>query len=246
MSRKPRGTTRTLDKASKFHFTDPVTMIHNFNLDLKNNHIYLMGEEAYVDNETFAEPGVEFAMANRFIRNLNICIRQNPKKPILVHMKTNGGMWTEGMAIHNTIKSSPSPVTILNYTHARSMSSLIMQAANKRVMMPDSYFLFHRGTLAMSGEYTTVVSNIKWSEKDNERMIQVYINAIKSSPHSSLSRWSDLKIKRWLVHQMDKKADVFLSPEEAVEYGLADSVFGMDGHWDWPSLTKYSESEKGR
>ena len=237
--------TTVLDKVTKFSFDDPVGMIHNYNLDLKNNHIYLLGEEAYAHpDEGGAEPGVEFVIANRFIRNLNICIRQNPKVPILVHMKTCGGDWNEGMAIYNAIRSSPNPVTILNYTHARSMSSLIFQAANKRAMIPDSYFLFHRGTLALSGEYLTDRSGMRHSERENERMLQVYINAIKNSPHSPLSKWSDLKIKKWLTHQMDKKADVYLTPEEAIEYGLADCIFGADDHWDWKSLVKYSEIEK--
>ena len=138
-----------LDKKIKAKSDDHVWHVHEYDVDLQSNHIYLMGMESYAagHEEAIGEPGVEYSMANRFIRNLNICMRANPDKPVVIHMKTCGGDWTEGMAIYDAIKSCPMPVTILNYTHARSMSSLILQAANKRVMMPHSYFMYHDGTL---------------------------------------------------------------------------------------------------
>jgi ATP-dependent protease ClpP protease subunit len=38
---------------------------------------------------------------------------------------------------------------------------------------------------------------------------------------------------------MDKKEDVYLTAEQAVEYGFADYVFGADGHYDWSGLVKF-------
>jgi len=127
-----------------------IESLHDYSLDPKNREIYLVGEQEAKIPDDDQEPGVEFLMANRFIKNLRFLSLAN-ENPILVHSKTCGGYWEEGMAIYDAIKACPCYVTILNYTHARSMSSIIFQAADNRVMMPNSYFLFHLGSTEFGG-----------------------------------------------------------------------------------------------
>lgn len=230
-------TDHKIDHVLKVKTEDLVDQVHEKDVDLQSNHIYLFGREEYVDHENGEEPGVEYSMANRFIRNLNLCMRVNPDTPIVIHMKTCGGDWTEGMAIYDTIKSCPFPVTILNYTHARSMSSLIFQAANKRVMMPHSYFLFHEGTLGYEGTYKTVMSMVDWDKKTGEQMLDIFENILKRDgkfKHRS-RKW----IRNWLQEQMDKREDVYLTATESVEFGFADSIFD----YNWAKLTEYTEEE---
>lgn len=207
-----------------------------------------MGVDKYVgssDDLDAGEPGVEFLMANRFIKNINLCMRGNPDKPILIHLKSCGGDWTEGMAIYDVIKACPVPVTLLNYTHARSMTSLIFQAGNKRVMMPHSYFLFHDGTLVEEGTTKQVYSSIDFHKKTSEIMLNIYINAMKNTPTSKVKHWSDKKLRNWLITQMDKKEDVYLDAEQAIYYGFADEIFGQNGY-DWAGLVEYTEEQLSR
>lgn len=231
-----------LDHKIKAKSEDPIWHVHEYDVDLQSNHIYLFGREQYttgadVDN---GEPGVEFTMSNRFIRNLNLCIRANPDKPILIHLKTCGGDFVEGMAIYDAIKSCPVAVTVLNYTHARSMSSIIFQAANKRVMMPHSYFMFHEGTLGYEGTWKTVMSNVEFDKLGRETMIGIYIASLKRD--GKFKNRSKKWIKGWIESQMDKKEDVFLTAKEAVELGFADQVFD----YNWENLTQYTDDELKR
>lgn len=228
-----------LDHTLKVKTEDLVDQVHEKDVDLQSNHIYLFGREEY-QNESGSEPGVEYLMANRFIRNLNLCMRVNPDTPIVIHMKTCGGDYTEGMAIYDAIKSCPFPVTILNYTHARSMSSIIFQAANKRVMMPNSYFMFHEGTLAYEGNYRTVVSEVEFDKLGREVMIDIYVNTLKTNGKfkSRSRKW----IRAWVEEQMNKKDDVFFTSKEAVEYGFADKIFD----YNWSKLTSYTDEELAR
>jgi ATP-dependent protease ClpP protease subunit len=223
---------------------EDISPIHHFNIDAQASHIYLMGEDSYVSHESGMEPGVEYIMANRFIKNMNICLRTNPSKPILIHMKTCGGLWEEGMAIHNTIRACPVPVTILNYTHARSMSSLIFLSASKRVMMPDSYFMFHEGTLAQDGTYKQFMTIAAWEKKGRTRMIDIYVNALKEQ--GKFKHLSEEKIRSMLTRMMDKKEDVFLTAQEAVEWGFADEIFGDTDDFDWAKLTEYTDEQLAR
>lgn len=236
-----------IDHELKLKEQDLATTLHNFNVDPVSSHIYLFGEETYAGQdgvEESGEPGVEFVMANRFIRNINLCMRANPNDPILIHMKTCGGYWEEGMAIHNAIKACPVPVTILNYTHARSMSSLIFQAANKRVMMPDSYFMFHEGTEAFSGTYKQFHSYATKSRESAKRMVQIYVESMKE--RGRFSHLPDEKIARIIQKHMDKKEDAYLTAEEAVDWGLADEIFGVTCPYDWKLLTQYTSDQLAR
>lgn len=232
-----------LDKKIKAKSDDHVWHVHEYDVDLQSNHIYLMGMESYAagHEEMINEPGVEYSMANRFIRNLNICMRANPDKPVVIHMKTCGGLWEEGMAIYDAIKSCPMPVTILSYTHARSMSSLIFQAANKRVMMPHSTFMYHDGTLGIEGTVKQVKTAVDFTTRVIDgQMMKIYIDAMKEQ--GKYKHRSRKFIEAYLRDQMDKREDVYLTAKEAVDLGFADSIFD----YNWAKLTDYTQEELAR
>jgi ATP-dependent protease ClpP protease subunit len=210
----------------KYVSDDSVFGVHSYDLDLDANQIYLFGIEGNF-SEDGQEPGVEYVLANRFIRNLNIVMKSSDK-PILIHMKTCGGYWEEGMAIYDAIKLCPNFVTILNYTHARSMSSIIFQAADKRVMMPHSTFMFHEGTFGFDGTQKQLRTEVVEAQRSLDQMLEIYIDSMQAK--GCKSHLSRANIKRWLVSQMNKKEEVYLTAEDAVEYGFADQIF--DGDWD--------------
>lgn len=223
----------TLDHELKIKSEDLIYHIQEYDVDLVSNHIYLMGIDRGYDVSGIDEPGIEHLISKRLIKNINICMRANPGKPIVIHMKTCGGLWEEGIAIYDIIKSCPSKVTILNYTHARSMSSIIFQAADKRVMMPHSHFMFHDGTYGIEGTVKMVRSAIEFDKKNDATMINIYAEQMKEK--GKFKGDNIMKIKKWLRDQMDKKEDVYLTSEETVKLGLADEIFD----YDWSSLTKY-------
>ena len=223
-----------LDHKLKIKSEDLILHLHEYDLDLESNHIYLMGvDRGYDVTDGIDEPGIEYVISKRFIKNINLCMRTNPGKPIVIHMKTCGGLWEEGMAIYDAIKACPSPITILNYTHARSMSSIIFQAADKRVMMPHSHFMFHDGTYAIEGTVKQVKSSIDFDKQNERIMLDIY--AEKMNEKGEMAGKGITKIKKWLREQMDKKEDVFLLAERTVELGLADEVFD----YNWSDLVKY-------
>lgn len=222
---------------------DPIYTVHEYDIDPDGLNVFLVGEPGYnvgvpAEEGGANEPGVEYQMSTKFIKNLHIAMRNgvrtaNKKKgerkyqPIVIHMKTCGGDWQEGMAIYDTIRTCPNPTTILCYTHARSMSSIILQAANKRIMMPHSYFMFHQGDAVVGGTIKQVQSLVEFSRRDDEIMLNIYADQMKRNGRFKNS--SRKTIKEWLVRQMNRKEDVYLTAKEAVDYGLADEIF--DGNW---------------
>jgi ATP-dependent protease ClpP protease subunit len=215
-----------MDKDTEHSMEFRLSAVHDRGVDPTTNTLYLFGETDYITNKESGdteEPGVEFAMANRFIKNLQFLL-WNGADRIQIHMKTCGGDWQEGIAIYDALKVCPVPVTILSYTHARSMSSLIFQAASRRVMMPNSYFMFHDGTMGIEGTVKQVESAVEFSKLATATMLNIYADAMKRK--GCFSKRSRAFILGWLRAQMDKKEDVYLTPEQAIQYGLADEVLG--------------------
>lgn len=234
-----------LDHKLKLVKTDDLVFrVHEYDVDTDSNDIYLFGSDVRATGEAveanFGEPGVEYTMANKFIRNLDLCMRSNPDKSIVVHMKTCGGYWEEGMAIYDAIRACPAHISILNYTWARSMSSMIFLAANKRVMMPHSWFMFHRGSVEFSGTAKALDSEQDREAICRKRMVEFYVNACREQ--GTMSRWAKARIRAWIHLQMDKKEDVFLEAEQAVSLGFADEIF--DG--DWARLRTHTPKQKRR
>jgi ATP-dependent protease ClpP protease subunit len=203
---------------------DLLDILHAYSLDIKHREIYLVGEPDVSDDT--AEPGVEHLMASRFIKNLRF-LSVSSKEPILVHMKTCGGYWEEGMAVYDAIRACPCHTTLVSYTHARSMSSIILQAADCRVLMPNSYFMYHHGDYQVSGDWTKVISNVDWDRRTEKIMLDIY--AEKLNKKGVMKKKGPSKIKAALVKNMQRKIDVFLTAQEAVDWGFADQVFRS---WD--------------
>lgn len=204
---------------------DSVAMetLQDYWIDIANREIWIRGIEEPSSIETEgAEPGVEYMMATRTIMNLN-ALRLKGNNEVLIHMHTCGGLWEEGMAIYDAISAMPYKVTILSYTHARSMSSLILQAADERLLMPSSYMMLHYGTLFFQGEATTVLSNVERAKYDAKRMLDIYVDNMMSG--RKFKDWTEEAIRKFLVEQLDKRADVFLTPRQAIDWGLADGIF---------------------
>lgn len=215
--------------------------LQEWHLDIRQFHIYLTGENVdyYSDDNNRGEPGVEYKMSARFIKNIQILSQIDPRRPILIHMKTCGGDWQEGMAIYDALWACPNPVSILSYTHARSMSSVILQAADRRVLMPNSYFMIHEGSLGLAGTTKLVHSMAEWDKRIvRPTMLNIYVEKLKQK--GKFSRRSPERIREMLQEQMDKKEDVYLTPQEAVEWGFADGVFNKN----WAALTRFPRKFK--
>jgi len=181
VTKKPGSESRIISLAGVGRLLD-IEAIQGHGIDIKNFVIFLGGIPLYYESAASVEsgePGVEYQMADKFIKSLHILSSKNPKRPILIRMKTNGGFWEEGMAMFDAMRTCTNPLTVVSYTHARSMSSIILQAADKRVMMPNSHFMFHEGTWGMNSTTKQVRSNFEFSERvQGPTMLDIYARAM--------------------------------------------------------------------
>ena len=213
-----------------------IEIVHDYWIDPDSREIWIHGVDVSSSDGEWNEPGVEFIMANRVIKNLHYLRKQSSRAGVTIHLHTCGGVVGDGFAIYDAIKLMPYPVTIISYTHARSMSSIILQAAagpcDTRLLMPSSYFMFHFGTMMSEGHTKAVYSDIEFAKKYDELMLDVYVNSVKNS--KKFKDMTESKIRKFLINQMNQKSDVFLTAKEAVEWGFADGIVES-----WPSHSKW-------
>ena len=204
--------------------------IHTYGLNTATREIYLHGHYGQGEEE---ESGIEFRMATTFIKNLHILQNKNHSS-ILVHMHTIGGDWNDGMAIYNAISLSPCHITILGYASVCSMSSIILQAADTRLFMPDTDFMTHFGESSSEGYSLSVISGSEYEKRLNNRMLEIYTDVCVQGNffkehYKSLTRE---KVKGYITRKMKSRGDWYLSAEEAIDFGFADGIIGQKNYED--------------
>jgi len=129
------------------------------------------------------------------------------------------------MAIYDAILLTKSYVTIICYGQAESMSSIVLQAADKRVMMPNSYFMCHFGSSGYSGNYLDVQKGAIFEKKITDHMIDVYTEVCLKGKYfkEQYSEPTYDKVKSYLKRKL-KDGDWYLDANESVYYGFADIV----------------------
>lgn len=200
-----------------------ISEIHNHHINHLTREIYLHG---YVDADE--EPGVDYRMATSFIKNLHILELQNSQN-ILIHMHTIGGNWSDGMAIFNSIRLSKSPITIIGYAQASSMSGIVFQAADKRVLMPDCEIMIHHGSIALDDNTMAVKSAVDQNEKYCRRMLQLFAERAILGKYFKERKYSLRKAMTFIDQKIKQNGDWYLMPDEAVYYGFADGILGDKG-----------------
>lgn len=215
-----------------FYSTEDTHTIQSYGVDVGAREIWLTPTDEITHSSHDAipsDPGVEYSMTTRFLKNLRILVNSGDGN-ILIHMKTCGGDWDQGIAIYDAINHCPCRVTILNYTMARSMSSLIFCSADKRVMMPHSWFMFHDGNQGFDGTVKSFVTEADMVQRTRQQMRDIYTSCMgESAEWKSKSKASR---EKWLISHMDRKEEVYLSPAEAIQHGFADEIF----NGDWAKL----------
>ncbi len=192
---------------------DSIDRFFEWGVDLDTKTLW-MGS---VGRDDDGESGVDHLMAERTIKGLSALDALRQEYPITILMNNPGGDVYHGIAIYDFVRDCKSPVEIKVYGHAMSMGSVILQAADRRLISRNSKLMLHYGQTWLSGDHPLQLRrSLKESELINEWMEQLYLDRIREK-HPGYK----------LASLRDKlKADWYLSAEEAVEMGLADEVIG--------------------
>ncbi|KAG4087731.1 hypothetical protein H8356DRAFT_1727776 [Neocallimastix lanati (nom. inval.)] len=136
---------------------------------------------------------------------------ENPKKPIHMYINSPGGSVTAGMAIYDTMQYISSPVHTLCIGQACSMGSLLLAGGEpgKRFSLPNARVMIHQPSGGAQGQATDIAIHCEEILKIKKKINEIYVKHTK---------------KPIEVIEKALERDHFMSPEEALEFGIIDSI----------------------
>ena len=213
---------------------------HLYNILLDTREIFL---HSCFDVEE--EGGTDFRMANMFLKNLRL-LESNGNGPITIHQHNFGGSVDCGFLIYDIISNSSCHIIIIMHGTACSMGSIIPQAADTRVIMPNCSFMIHDGNTGIEQRLTHKQSQ-SWAEiEEQERniMLDIYCDVCSSGSYFRQNQATKSAIKKFITDKMDQKADWWLSPSDVVYYGFADAIFGSAGYENIETIKESTVNEE--
>ena len=196
--------------------------LHNHSVNVYTREIYIHGYYGVgIDSE---ESEIDFKVAATFLKNLHL-LDQLGRAAITIHMNILGGSWCDGIAMINAIRASHSNITIINYSAASSMSGVLLQAADKRVMMPYSHFMMHHGGVGLEYTASKAASEaIKFNDYECNVMLDIFAERAVNGPYFLEREWDVKQIKKFFINKLQAKTDWYLTAEKSILFGLADSI----------------------
>lgn len=195
---------------------------HDFGANIQSREIFLHNHYTSEDSQN---PGVEYRMSNTFLKNLR-AIDLKSDENIIIHMNSIGGEWADGMAMFDALQMCKSYTTVIAYGQAESMSSIVLQAAKRRLITPNSHFMAHFGSTGTQGDYQSVQNFIKHDKYTCDVMLNIYTSRCIIGPFfkERFGKKPTLpQVKNFLLRKF-KSGDWYLNAEQAVHYGFVDAV----------------------
>lgn len=140
---------------------------------------------------------------------------------INVHISSYGGEVAEGLAIYNSLKQHKAKIKTYCDGFACSIASVIFMAGEERIMSNASLLMIHNPWTWTEGN----AQELRKIADDLDKMSQASVNAYLE--HVNLK---EDEVKELLDNE------TWLEPQEALSYGFATSVTGMQ------QQVKYSQS----
>ena len=140
---------------------------------------------------------------------------EDPTKDIQIYVNSPGGSVTAGLAIYDTMQQiSPDVVTIC-FGVAASMGAFLLSGGTKgkRLALPNSRIMIHQPLGGAQGQAVEIEIQAK------------EILYLKKTLNNLLCEHTGQPLEKIVE---DTERDYFLSPSEAVNYGLIDKVIKND------------------
>jgi len=176
------------------------------------------GERAYdiysrllKERVVFLVGPVEDHMANLVVAQLLFLESENPDKDVHLYVNSPGGAVTAGLAIYDTMQFIKPDVSTVCIGQAASMGALLLAggAKGKRFALPHARMMVHQPMGGFQGQATDIDIHAREILKVRERLNQI----LRKHTGRTLDQIED-----------DTDRDYFMGGDEAVTYGLIDSV----------------------
>ncbi len=136
---------------------------------------------------------------------------ENPKKEISFYINSPGGSVSAGLAMYDTMRYVRPKISTMCIGMAASMGSLLLTAGDKdmRFSLPNSRIMVHQPSAGFQGQASDIERHAKDILDMKRRLNEIYVEHT-GNDYDTIERTLD--------------RDTFMTPEEAVKFGLIDKV----------------------
>jgi len=157
---------------------------------------------------------IDDVVANLVVAQLMYLAADDPEKEIQIYVNSPGGAVAAGLAIYDTMQYVRPPISTVCIGRAASFGTIVLMAGTKgkRFSLPSSNIHLHQpliGGRGLQGQAT----DLDIHAREMIRIRTVLNGLIATHTGQPLER-----VER------DTDRDFFLTPEQAVEYGLIDGI----------------------
>jgi ATP-dependent Clp protease protease subunit len=154
---------------------------------------------------------VEDQMANLIVAQLLYLESENPDKDVQLYINSPGGSVTSGLAVYDTMQFINCDVSTICIGQAASMGALLLAggAKGKRYALPHSRMMLHQPSAGYSGQATDIDIHAKEVLELKRRLNEI------------MALHTGQTVEQI---QQDLERDNFMGGEDAVKYGLIDTM----------------------
>ena len=154
---------------------------------------------------------VNDGVANLVVAQLLFLESENPDKDIFLYINSPGGSVSAGLSIFDTMNFIKPDVSTMCMGMAASMGSFLLMAGakGKRLALPNSRVMIHQPSGGAQGQATDIEIQAREIIKTREQLNRIYADRT-GQPLERIA--TDMERDRWM------------SPTEALDYGLIDQV----------------------
>lgn len=177
-----------------------------------------MGERSYdiysrllKDRIIFLGGGIDDTVANLVVAQLLFLDSEDPKKDISLYINSPGGHVHAGLAILDTMNTVKADVATYCVGMAASMGAVLLSAGKKgkRFVLPNAEVMIHQPSGGAEGMASDIEITAKQILKTRERLNKI----LADNTGQTVKKIED-----------DVDRDYFMTAEEAVKYGIVDSI----------------------
>lgn len=166
------------------------------------------------DRIVFINGPIDGLTANSVVAQLLYLDSEDSEKDICLYINSPGGSVTAGMAIHDTMRYIKAPVHTIGIGLAASMGALILASGNKRSVLPNTKVMIHQPLV--SGDLGGKETDIKILAKDLSNTRQMISRILADHCKKPVD-----------IIEQDIENDRYMSAQEALDYGLCDSIISI-------------------
>jgi ATP-dependent Clp protease protease subunit len=169
------------------------------------------------DRIVFLDGEISDLTADLVVAQLLFLDGQDTDKDINLYINSPGGSVTAGLAIYDTIQYVKSDVQTICLGQAASMAALILTsgAEGKRVVLPSSRVLIHQPWGGAQGQARDIGIQSREIIRLKKLTIEYFAKHTGKEPDRVAA---------------DMERDFYMSAEDAVTYGVADSILTREKH----------------